>query len=93
MAFAVISILVIGVVTALVWALFARRSPKAPRRDISPGGAGSDDNDAARIVFKICPDCREPVLLDVSVCRYCGCALAVAQQPAPDARPAERSAN
>jgi hypothetical protein len=31
-----------------------------------------------RRTLKVCSDCRELVLLDADVCKYCGCALAVA---------------
>ena len=42
--------------------------------------------------MKICPDCRELVLLEANACKYCGCALEVEEkkQPALVLRRADR---
>ena len=80
-----ISVLVICVVTALVLALFTRRTREEGRSDESKRHDGVHDQHPRRIVFKICPDCRELVFLDVSTCKYCGCTLSVAEVKEHDA--------
>ena len=70
----------------------SRRGPKLPeeppkhdRARIALAGPHSEVPLSQRKrVLKICPDCREYVLLDAPVCKYCGCALAIDRSQTPD---------
>jgi hypothetical protein len=77
----------------LIFAIFHRAPSPRTRRSIEVSsdrtelviGLGREEISlqARKRTLKICPDCRELVVLQAAACKYCGCVLAVEEKKEP----------
>lgn len=68
------------------WRNSPREGKQEKKRRVTVAGHGEVPLSERTRTLKVCPDCRELVLLEAPICKFCGCALGVEPEPKPSDR-------